>query len=77
MVRTRTIRKAAAYFQEADPHTCLRETAIRTLLRAGDVPCAHVGRKYLVTIEALEAYLEGSVAPEKPVKAPPRKRQIK
>lgn len=29
------------------------------------------------TIEALEAYLEGSVAPEKPVKAPPRKWQIK
>lgn len=48
MVRTRTIREAAAYFQEADPHTCLRETAIRTLLRAGDVPCARVGRKYLV-----------------------------
>nr|WP_326165593.1 hypothetical protein [uncultured Oscillibacter sp.] len=43
------------------------------LLRTGAVPRARVGRKYLVTIEALEAYLEGSVAPEKPVKA----RQIK
>ena len=66
MVRTRTIREAAAYFQETDPHTCLTETAIRTLLRTGAVPSARVGKKYLVTIEALEAYLKGSVGPEKP-----------
>lgn len=72
MVRTRTIREAAAYFQEADPHTCLTETAIRT----GAVSSARVGRKYLVTIEALEAYLEGSAGPEKPVKAQLRKWQI-
>ena len=45
MVRTRTIREAAAYFQETDPHTCLTETAIRTLLRTGAVPSARVGRK--------------------------------
>ena len=77
MVRTRTIREAAAYFQETDPHTCLTETAIRTLLRTGAVPSARVGRKYLVTIEALEAYLEGSVGPVKTAKAPARKWQIK
>lgn len=51
MVRTRTIREAAAYFQESDPQTCLTETAIRTLLRTGAVPSARVGKKYLVTIE--------------------------
>ena len=77
MIHARTIREAAAYFQEADPHTCLTETAIRTLLRTGTVPSARVGRKYLVTIEALETYLEGSAGPEKPVKAPPGKWQIK
>lgn len=77
MIRTRTIREAAAYFQEVDPHTCLTETAIRTLLRTGTVPSARVGRKYLVTIEALEAYLEDSVEPEKPVKPQPHKWQIK
>ncbi len=71
MVRTRTIREAASYFREADPHTCLTETAIRTLLRTGAVPSARVGRKYLVTIEALEAYLEGSAGPEQPIKARP------
>lgn len=78
MIRTRTIREAAAYFQESDPQTCLTETAIRTLLRTGAVPCACVGRKYLVTIEALEAYLDGSTGPEKPVQTPQgRKWQIK
>ena len=77
MIRTRTIREAAAYFREADPHTSLTETAIRTLLRTGAVPSARVGRKYLVTIEALEAYLGGSVGSEKPVKARPKKWPIK
>lgn len=66
MVHARTIREAAAYFQEKDPQTCLTETAIRTLLRTGAVPCARVGRKYLVTIEALEAYLEGPASADKP-----------
>lgn len=66
MLHTRTIREAAAYFQEKDPQTCLTETAIRTLLRTGTVPSARVGRKYLVTIEALEAYLGGSVSLEGP-----------
>ncbi len=61
MVRTRTIKEAAAYFREHDPQTCLTETAIRTLLRTGKVPCARVGKKYLVTIEALEDYLRSGM----------------
>lgn len=78
MLHTRTIREAAAYFQEQDPQTSLTETAIRTLLRTGTVPSARVGRKYLVTIEALEAYLGGSVSPERPLeKQPANKWQIK
>nr|WP_325204289.1 helix-turn-helix domain-containing protein [uncultured Oscillibacter sp.] len=77
MVHTRTIREAAAYFQESDPHTCLTETAIRTLLRTGAVPSARVGRKYLVTIEALEAYLEGSAPPKEVSRPASRKWQIR
>ena len=56
MIRTRTIREAAAYFKETDPDTCLTETAIRTLLRTGAVPSARIGKKYLVAIEALEHF---------------------
>lgn len=71
-MRTRTIREAAAYFRESDPQTCLTETAIRRLISSGAVPSARVGRKYLVTVEALEAYLSGNRQPTaqaKPAKA--------
>lgn len=61
MVRTRTIREAASYFHESDPQTCLTETAIRRLIRTGTVPSVRVGRKYLVTVEALEAYLSSAI----------------
>ncbi len=72
MIRTRTIREAAAYFHEADPQTCLTETAIRTLLRTGAVPCARVGKKYLVSVEALEAYLMGNTGTPRKLPSRPR-----
>ncbi|MBQ9346752.1 MAG: helix-turn-helix domain-containing protein [Oscillibacter sp.] len=79
MVRTRTIREAAAYLKAADPGTCLTETAIRTLLREGIVEHTRVGRKYLVTIEALETYLMGKsgISGQPQPKAPRRKQQRK
>ena len=63
MLHTRTIREAAAWFKAQDPQTCLTETAIRTLVRSGTVPCVRVGKKYLVTVEALETYLTGTAKP--------------
>lgn len=60
MVRVRTIKEAAAYFKAADRGTCLTETAIRTLIRKGKIPFTKVGKKYLITIEALEEYLRGT-----------------
>lgn len=78
MVRTRTIREAAACFQENDPQTCLTETAIRTLLRSGAVPSVRVGKKYLVTVEALEAYLTGETESVRTTGSPAaRKWQVK
>lgn len=74
VVRTRTIREAAAYFRECDPQTCLTETAIRTLLRTGSVPSVRVGKKYLVTVEALEAYLTGETGPAA-ASVPPKSRK--
>ena len=38
MVRTRTIREAAVYFQEKDPQTCLTETATRSMPNPGSGP---------------------------------------
>lgn len=60
MLHTRTIREAAAWFKSQDPQTSLTETAIRTLVRSGKVPSVRVGKKYLVTLEALEMYLTGT-----------------
>lgn len=74
MIRTRTIREAAAYFRESDPQTCLTETAIRTLIRTGAVPSVRVGKKYLVTVEALEAYLMGRTGPTEAL-VPPKARK--
>ena len=76
MVRARTIREAAVFFREKDPQTCLTETAIRTLLRTGAVPSVRVGKKYLVTVEALEAYLTGKIEPSAQV-VPRKHKQAK
>ena len=70
-MRARTIREAASYFRETDPQTCLTETAIRRLICSGAVPSVRVGRKYLVTVETLEAYLSGTS--QLPAKAQPAK----
>jgi hypothetical protein len=66
MQHTRTIKEAAAHYRAADPNTALTEYAIRTLVRTGRVPCACVGKKYLVTIKVLDAYLTGSAPPPEP-----------
>ena len=55
-VHSRTIREAAAWFKNRDPGTAITEYRIRQLVVSGTVPSMKVGRKYLVTIEALEEY---------------------
>ena len=64
MLHPRTIKEAAIHFKTQDPGTALTETAIRTLVRTGTVPSARIGKKYLVTLEALEAYLSGVTGEE-------------
>lgn len=64
MTHIRTIKEAAAYFKAEDEGTCLTETAIRTLIRSGKIACTKVGKKYLVSIEDLEDYLQGKASAE-------------
>ena len=64
MTHVRTIKEAAAYFKAEDEGTCLTETAIRTLVRTGKVASTKVGKKYLVSLETLEDYLQGKTAAE-------------
>lgn len=66
MTHVRTIKEAAAYFKAMDEGTCLTETAIRTLVRSGKVASTKVGKKYLVSLETLEDYLQGKAETEEP-----------
>lgn len=59
MARMRTIKQAAQHVRGIDPGTALTETAIRRLLITGAVPSVRVGVKYLIDLDALEAYLSG------------------
>ena len=55
-MRYRTIREAAAYFAMKDIFTAITEYRIRQLVVSGAVPSIRAGKKYLVTLEALEDY---------------------
>ena len=58
MRRMRTIGEAAAWAKEVDPETALSFTGLRRLVLAGEIPCVRLGRKRLIALEDLEAYLE-------------------
>lgn len=59
MPRMRTISEAAKHVRATDPGTALTETAIRRLLITGALPCVRIGTKYLLDLDALEAFLAG------------------
>lgn len=61
MARMRTIDETIAYIKEQDEHTALTKTAIRRLVVTGELPCVRVGAKYLISLEKLEEYLNGTV----------------
>lgn len=63
MLHPRTIRAAAEWIRSHDPGSALTESAIRRLVRSGEVPSVRIGRKYLVNLEALESYLSGTDIP--------------
>ncbi len=59
MPRMRTIAEAAKHVRATDPSTALTETAIRRLVVNGTLPCVRIGTKYLLDLDALEAFLAG------------------
>ena len=63
--RMRTIDQAAAWLQEKDPETAFTKTALRRLVVSGKLPSVRVGQKYLINLDTMEGYLQGSPpAPE-------------
>lgn len=65
-MRVRTIEQLYADVKRLDPDTALTKTALRRLVLSGDIPSRRAGQKYLVTMEALEAYMNGVQAEPKP-----------
>lgn len=61
-MRARTIDQLADYLRAADPETALTKTALRRLVTTGRIPSVRVGQKFLVTVEAVDAFLAGGAA---------------
>lgn len=61
MIRVRTISEAILELRAADPGTKITQTAIRRLVKNGDIPSVKIGAKYLINMEVLEDFLSGSM----------------
>jgi hypothetical protein len=59
MKHYRSIKDAADYFKTEDPNTAVTEYFLRTSVIDGVIPSAKTGRKYIVALEDIEAFLEG------------------
>lgn len=59
MPTMRTIDQAAALMKAKDPDTAITKTALRRLVTTGQLPSVRVGQKYLISLEVLEAFLQG------------------
>lgn len=59
--RMRTIDQAAEWLRATDPDTAFTRTALRRLVTTGELPSVRIGQKYLISLETLEEYLQGSV----------------
>jgi len=57
VARMRTLSEAMSYLRIQDPETCITPYALRRMVKSGTIPVWKSGNKYLINIDALEAYL--------------------
>lgn len=55
--RMRTAEGALAVLKAEDPDTAVSLKYIRRLINTGEIPCVNVGRKKLINVDELAAYL--------------------
>lgn len=55
--RMRTINEAIAAIRESDPQTAFTPTALRRMIKRGEIPSISVGNKYLVNLDTVISYL--------------------
>ena len=53
------MRKNAAFLRQEDPDTAVTKTALRRLIRSGEIPSVRVGAKYLVDLGVLDEFFGG------------------
>lgn len=58
--RMRTLEQAFDCIKAADPETCLTKYGLRQAVLTGKVPSVRCGKKYLIDLQRLEDYLQGS-----------------
>lgn len=60
--RMRTVKEAAAEIRQLDAHSALTEWRIRELALSGVLPRVQAGKKLLINLDTLFAYLENPTA---------------
>ena len=58
--RMRTINESVAIIKEMDEQSAITANCIRTLCKEGKVHCVFTGKKILVDLDALIAFLSGN-----------------
>ena len=57
MTRMRTIAEAIQEVKKVDPHTAFTPTALRRMVKTGELPSIKAGAKYLINLDILFDYL--------------------
>jgi len=72
MRRLRTINEAVRYLKQQDPETLMTPYFIRRMIVDGHVPTIMAGKKYLVDLYCLLAYLDQQLETEQTSKPHPQ-----
>lgn len=65
--KMRTIDQAYQCIKDNDPETCLTKYALRQAVVTGKIPSVKCGKKYLVSLQVVENWLQGGfLQPEEP-----------
>jgi len=63
----RTISQLAAHYKALDADTAVTAHFIRAKVLTGEIPCIQAGKKRLIAIEKVDAYLAGESSPAEPI----------
>lgn len=64
VARVRTAHQTAEYFKQQDPETNFAEYHINRLIKSGTIPVFQSGRRRLINLDKLIAYLSSDSEPD-------------